>query len=89
MRVLSEKDNPEYVRVEECRQRHAKIELALFGPDGRGGMVKDIGDIKNTLNDQKQERELSRKWKATIYGTVITTTGLIIVKIIEVIGSLL
>lgn len=87
--MLSEKDNPEYVRLEECRQRHAKIELALFGSDGRGGMVKDLGDIKNTLNSQKQERELSRKWKTAIYGASITSAGLVIAELIKLIASLL
>lgn len=89
MRVLSENDNPAYVDVEDCRERHAKIELALFGPDGRGGMVKDIADIKNTLNNQKQERELSARWKVAIYGASITSAGLVIAEVVKLVASLL
>jgi len=40
------KDNP-FVSAETCNQRHGKISLALFGQDGRGGMVKDVGDLKH------------------------------------------
>lgn len=45
--MTDEKDNPGvFVRVEDCRERHTKMDLALFGLDGRGGIVKDIQDIK-------------------------------------------
>jgi len=52
------KDNPGvFVQVEDCRERHGQtvqrvvhVETALFGTDGRGGMVKDIADIKSTLS---------------------------------------
>lgn len=44
------RDNPgRYVQVGDCRERHEKIELALWGKDGRGGMVKDIADVKMKL----------------------------------------
>ena len=46
-----------YVRVEDCRERHDvtvkrvdKIENALFGEDGRGGMVNDIAQIKTKID---------------------------------------
>lgn len=40
---------------EECRQLRSdcsveKINLALFGEDGRGGIVNDIQEIKSKLN---------------------------------------
>lgn len=44
------------VTVEDCRERHAnenarvdRLELALFGKDGRGGMVADVTVIKTKL----------------------------------------
>lgn len=40
-------------------RRLGKIELALWGPDGRGGIVKDIADIK-------AEVEKSRDWRRFI-----------------------
>jgi len=49
-------NSPAFVRVDDCRERHGfedkkiqKMELALFGEDGRGGMVADISEIKNKL----------------------------------------
>lgn len=38
-----------YVTEQDCDGRHTKIDLALFGADGRGGMVKDVADIKMKL----------------------------------------
>lgn len=41
------KDNPgRYRTVKTCETRHRKLDLALFGEDGRGGIVKDIAEIK-------------------------------------------
>jgi len=72
-----------HVTLGECLQRHEKIDLALFGADGRGGMVKDIGDIKNKLTDllntQAEAKTKKRDWR--LLGFVIlgsTITGLII-----------
>lgn len=50
-----EHDNPgPVVHLSDCRERHSvvdarvdKLELALFGKDGRGGMVQDISQIKS------------------------------------------
>jgi len=47
------KDNPGPARpitAAECFQRHEKIDRALWGADGLGGIVKDIGDIKNNIS---------------------------------------
>lgn len=49
--MSAEKDNPGvFVRMEDCRDRHRRIELALYGSEGTSGMVKDIHDIKSSLN---------------------------------------
>jgi hypothetical protein len=49
-------NNPGFVRVEDCQERRGRdqgwrdrMELAIFGKDGRGGMVRDVGDIKANL----------------------------------------
>lgn len=73
------KDNPDvFVRVEDCRTKHSKIELALFGPDGRGGMVKDINEIKMAVNNR-----LSGKDKAAILAAVIMAIASIIVALLK------
>jgi len=59
------KDNPGTARpvtVAECLQRHQKIESALWGSDGLGGIVGDIRDIKNKLT-AFLEREAETKTK--------------------------
>ena len=43
-----------FVRVEDCHERHEKVELALFGKDGRGGIVADLADIKSKLSVVRQ-----------------------------------
>jgi len=75
--------NARRVTVGECLQRHGKIDLALWGPDGRGGMVKDIGDIKNTLNDflnsQAETKTKGRDWRLLGFAILgSTVTGLVI-----------
>jgi hypothetical protein len=42
-------DPPLWVRVEDCHERHEKIELALFGKDGRHGMAAQVNNIENKL----------------------------------------
>jgi len=68
-----------FVKVEDCRDRHQKIEMAMFGEDGRGGMVKDIGDIKNYMESHK---ESGRGWKQFGYtllsGTIIAIVVLVL-----------
>ena len=67
-----------YVTVVNCRDRHVKIENALFGGDGRGGMVKDIGDIKNFMEtfreahkDEKGEKQdRFRAWRTLAYSII-------------------
>lgn len=46
--VLVSKEECRQLRT-ECQSNNAKVELALFGEDGRGGIVKDIQDIKTKL----------------------------------------
>ena len=63
-------DEPDYVLKNDCNRQHAKIDLALFGVDGREGMVKDITDIKNFMADQvclnKEERNTKQEEKTEV-----------------------
>lgn len=97
---MSEKENPKYMTTRECREISGKIQLALFGKDGRGGMVKDISDLTNDVKDikdalteakktEKQKTELSNKWKITIYGSAITSFSLVVVEAIKLIAQAL
>lgn len=66
--------NPGFVSVAECRDRHLKIDLALFSGDGRGGIVKDIADIKAYMAQQsegsKEKKEEYKLWKAFAFSIV-------------------
>jgi len=74
-------DNPgpaRCVTAPECFQRHEKIDLALWGEDGRGGIVKDIGDIKNSISSflkkEAEEKTKGRDWRLlgfAILGSVL------------------
>jgi len=71
------------VTIAECLQRHEKIDLALWGSDGRGGIVKDIADIKNKLTDllnrQSETKTKSRDWRLLGFAILGSTiTGIII-----------
>ena len=76
--MSDQKDNPGFVRVADCRDAHNKINLALWGLDGRAGMVKDIADIKHFMEqsgsehkDEKQEKkEGSKALKAFFYSVI-------------------
>lgn len=96
---MSDKDNPgHYITRVEFNKKFGKVELALFGFDGRGGMVKDISDLTNDMRDvkdtlheekkaRKQKTELSNKWKVTIYASIIGTCGLVFVEVIKLIAQ--
>ena len=79
------KDNPGHVTLEACNLKHAKIDLALFGRDGRGGIVKDVSDIRsdqriiknslkniqrNRASDMEEEKKKKRDWRGFIYSVI-------------------
>ena len=81
--------NPDgLVRVQDCQERHevlkqefSLIKTALFGSDGRGGMVKDIGDIKSDfqLVKERMKNRWGAKDKAAIIAALImAATGIIV-----------
>ena len=62
--------------------KFGKVELALFGPDGRAGMVKDINDMKGVQREilkslksvekqhnteKTEEKQKKRDWRALGY----------------------
>ena len=81
-----EKNNPGYVTRADCLRNHAKINLALFGHDGRGGIVKDISDMKadvktatKFINDQqKNQTEKKRDYRSFWYSV---TGGLVVIAV--------
>jgi hypothetical protein len=39
-----------FVGITDCKERHERLELALFGKDGRGGIAADLQAIKTSTN---------------------------------------
>jgi len=71
-------DDPTYVKTVECRERHTKLDLALFGADGRGGIVHDIAEIKTML-----KKRWSPKDMAVIIVALITSITAIIIAFLK------
>lgn len=100
-RKSSSEKNPDNLMTRaECRAISGKLELALFGKDGRGGMVKDIGDIrsdqriikkslksiqKHRESQKVEEKEKKRDWRGLIYSVI---GGAIVAAISWILSSL-
>ncbi len=78
-----------YVLVEDCSKSHRRIDLALFGEDSRGGIVKEINEIKEFMRRQeeyqknnkelrKEKRETSLRWKLLTVGSVCGLVSFVI-----------
>jgi len=85
---LSTKKESRFVLAEDCIKQHERLELALFGKDGREGMVKDVSDIKTFIKDQakhneedkqdkKEKRESSLRWKIAAIGFACSLAGFV------------
>lgn len=68
-----------FVRIEDCLKIHIqtnermhKFDLALFGEDGRNGIVKDITDIKSDIAIIKSATGLMRQIFVPILSSLIT-----------------
>jgi len=84
---MSEKRGTErFVLAEDCVKQHTRLELALFGKDGREGMVQDISDIKSFIReqtrrneedkqDQKDKRTTLLRYKLATVGFAFTLLG--------------
>jgi len=78
--------NPDgFVLKSDCDESMGLIRLALFGPDLRGGIVKDIGDIKSDM--QLVRERIKNRWgakdKAAIIAALITACAAIIVALLK------
>lgn len=73
------------------------IKTALVGEDLQGGLVKKVNDLKNeqeknneliqlvvdnNKKEKKQKQELSRFWKVTIGGALISSFGTLVVAVL-------
>ena len=75
----SRKENPGFVTKEMCgtlmRQANEERDLiknALFGEDMRGGMAKDISDIKADLKTAKMISDLVRPVLIAVVSSFLT-----------------
>ena len=75
--------NKDCVTTSECRHISGSIngelvtiKKALVGDDMRGGMVKELADIKANLNNNNGG--LGKKERVALYTSAIITTGLVI-----------
>jgi hypothetical protein len=86
--MCSKKSPDRYVLEEDCVKQHTRLELALFGQNGRAGMVKDVSDIKAFIGiqtkrneeeaqDKKVKRESLLRYKLVIVGFAFTLVGFI------------
>lgn len=70
-----------FVLAEDCVKQHTRLELALFGKDGREGVVKDISDIKSFIRDQaihnEEEKQDKKEKRATLLRYKFLTVGFI------------
>jgi len=71
--------NPQYVLKSDCKEIMGKIEAALWGANGRGGVVNDISDIKNKLTSlverEAETKSKGRDWRLlgfAVLGSTIT-----------------
>ena len=86
----------EFVTKGECQQITASfredlgtVKMALVGGDMRGGIVKDVSEIKSTLTSVKNngsKNGLGRKERALVYTSIIGTGGLIVVEVIRAVA---
>ncbi len=98
--MLKDKKNggsgQEFVTKGECQQITASfredmgtVKMALVGGDLRGGIVKDLSEMKGTLNTVKNngsKNGLGKKERALVYTSIIGTGGLIIVEVIRAVA---
>ncbi|MCJ7633385.1 hypothetical protein MUP77_13485 [Candidatus Bathyarchaeota archaeon] len=83
----------DFVTKIECRQITsgfqddlATVKKAIMGDDMRGGMVRDISEIKGRVNKVNNggNGSLGKRERAMIYVTLIGTGGLVGVELIRV-----
>ena len=80
----------EFVTKTECRQRMsgfqddlATVKKAIIGDDMRGGMVRDIAEIKGKVKNGGNGG-LGKRERTMIYVSLIGTGGLVVGELIRV-----
>jgi len=78
------------VTTSECEEKSrvinnelATIKKALIGGDMRGGIVRDLADIKAGLKMGNNNGSLGKKTRVSVYTSAIVTAGLLVAKVIE------
>jgi len=77
-----------YVTREECIKAMEQVAIdikvmkrALVGEDMRGGIVKDIAELKSKINEFNHvstvKAELSLRWKIAILGSLVALIGIL------------
>ena len=77
-----------HVTISECGEKSrvinnelSVIKKALVGDDMRGGIVKDLADIKANL--KIKHNGLGKKERVTVYSSALISAGLILSKVLE------
>lgn len=71
---MGKKDNPTSalaVKVESLEKSMGRVELALYGEDGTGGMAKDLTDIKASLRLWGQLKTFGLGIATTVIAAII------------------
>jgi len=87
--MSTKRGNSRYVLAEDCTKAHGRIDLALWGEDGREGMVRDINEIKDFMKEQTKYREEEKeaqkekrknllKWKFAAVGFAFALLGFVL-----------
>ena len=73
------KNSPRYVTADECarvsgdiRRELSILKKALVGDDMRGGIVKDVQDIKNTLKTASSVANFVKPVVVAVLSAIIT-----------------
>jgi len=85
------KQNPNgFVTKVECqqitstfREDMGTVKMALVGEDMRGGLVKDVSEIRSSLKNNGYSKGLGKKERALIYTSIIGTGGIVLAEIIR------
>lgn len=77
-----------FISREECAKMHEQvghdlkiIQKALVGEDLRGGLVKDVSDMKTSItslsNKKDKDIDFTRSWKLAVLATVLSSVALL------------
>lgn len=90
---MPKEHSSEFVTKVECRQITSSfqedlvtVKKAIMGDDMRGGMVRDISEIKSQVNKVNKVNNggLGKRERAMVYVSLIGTGGLVSVELIRI-----